>query len=101
MIINVVIRNIDNTIYKVDCIKYVDDIKDVSFLSDVLAEKYNKQKEMKNYFCDYDIECKKKYLSKLGEKSGKIVLSVDFNTLSFEEYFRITRDDSITINCIP
>ncbi len=99
MEINIIIRDEDNFIENVIKVKY--DSKKYNNLmemSDYLKEKYNK--ESMYYECKYDIECKKKYLYYLAKKNKKLNLDTDFNELSFDEYYKIVKNNKLTINAL-
>ena len=98
MDINVVVRDEEYFIRKIFTVKYkkgkYSDLK--SFLK-YLNDNYKEQYDF--IYAEYDIECKKKYLSSLLDKKEKLELDTDFDALEFEKYFNTT-DNTLTINTI-
>lgn len=99
MQINVVVRNSDNLIEKVCSIDYDSKhFNDLESISDYLKENYNV--ECGYYRCEYDIECKKKYIYYLSSKNKMLNLAVDFESLEFSKYYKITKKSQLTINVV-
>ena len=98
MDINVVVRDEGYFIKRIFTVKYkkckYSDLK--SFLK-YLNDNYKEQYDF--IYAEYDIECKKKYLSSLLDKKEKLELDTDFDSLEFEKYFNTT-DNTLTINTI-
>ena len=99
MQINVVVRNSNNLIEKVHSIDYDSKhFNDLESISDYLKENYNV--ECGYYRCAYDIECKKKYIYDLSSKKKILNLDVDFESLEFSKYYKITKKSQLTINAV-
>ena len=99
MEINIIVRNEDNFVKNVIKLKY-DSKKynDLAGMSNYLKEKYNKQCMF--YECEYDLECKKLYLYYLAKKNNKLDLDINFTELSFDDYYRIVKNNKLTINTL-
>ena len=99
MKINVVVRNSNNLIEKVYNIGYkLEEFNDLESISEYLKENYNV--ECAYYRCEYDIECKKKYIYHLSSKNKGLNLDVDFDSLEFSKYYKITKKSQLTINAV-
>ena len=98
MEINVIVRDEGYFIKRIFTVKYkkgkYSDLK--SFLR-YLNDNYKEQYDF--IYAEYDIECKKKYLSSLLNKKEELELDTDFDSLEFEKYFNTT-DNTLTINTI-
>lgn len=99
MQINVVVRNSNNLIEKVCSIDYDSKhFNDLESISNYLKENYNV--ECAYYRCEYDIECKKKYIYELLSTNKVLNLDVDFESLKFSKYYKITKKSQLTINAV-
>lgn len=99
MELNVIVRNQDNVVEKIIKLKY--DAKkyvDLGDLSNYLEKKYKVGDLF--YECEFDIDCKKNYIYSLAKKKNKLDLDIDFENLIFNDYYRITKSNSLTINSI-
>lgn len=98
MNINIIIRDDTNLITQLKSVKYKP--KKINSL-DVLANNLMKMYADDGKWCDceYDIECKKKYIYYLACKKKKFKLDVDFEQLTFDKYYEVT-DRALTINAI-
>lgn len=99
MKLNVMIRNDENIAEKLISLKYNKKAYNNLYeMSEYLKSKYNIK--CMYYECEYDIECKKKYIYSLARKSKKLDLDVDFNELEFDRYYNVTKDHVLVINSI-
>lgn len=99
MQINIVVRNSNNLIENVYSIDYDSkQFNDLESISEYLKENYNV--ECAYYRCEYDIECKKKYIYNLSLKKKILNLDVDFDSLEFSKYYKITKKSQLTINAV-
>lgn len=99
MKINIIVRNEKNLVEDLVSLKYDSKkFKNFNMVSEYLQKKYKKKCEY--YECEYDIECKKEYIYCLTKKNKSIDLDIDFSELEFEEYYRITKTDTLTINSV-
>lgn len=76
MKLNVIIRDFDNLVVNLYNIKFNKKIIDLEELSNYLNSKFSSEGLF--FSCEYDIECKKKYLYELSKINGKLNLDTDF-----------------------
>ena len=103
MKINAVIRDYNNLITEIKVIKYkkkefnnLDELAE--YLSDIYIPRF--ECDYKSYCCEFDIECKKKYLYNLTKRNNEFNLDINFEQISFDEYLSLTNDSVLTINCV-
>ena len=103
MKINVIIRDYNNLITEIRELEYkkkkFNNLEELAkYLSDIHVPRF--ECDYKSYCCEYDIDCKKKYLYDLTKKTNKFSLDVDFDKVNFNEYLSLTKENVITINCV-
>lgn len=98
-IVNLIIRDENNCIIDIKRIKYQKDkYNDLISINNYLELE---KKEKCVYFnSDFDIECKKLFISTLAQNKGYLDLEVDFIELTFEKYYNVTKSNQLTINCV-
>lgn len=95
MKLNVIIRDFDNLVVNLYNIKFNKKIIDLEELSNYLNSKFSSEGLF--FSCEYDIECKKKYLYELSKINGKLNLDTDFQYLTFKQYYKVTKKSPLTI----
>ena len=90
-----------------DCHNYILDIQKIKYdkllFNDIKSFSEYASKEFVDdisvLHCDYDIDCKKKYLFYVSKKNNKLNLDINFDYLKFNDYFNETGKD-LVINSI-
>ena len=97
MKINVIVRDENNIISNVLRLTYNQKkYKDLNSIFGYLNENIDTDGML--YYCEYDIECKKQFLYCLSKKKKKLDLEYDFDELNFDDFFKITKNEILTIN---
>jgi len=98
MFINILIREEKNVILDVIKIKYNQKrINNIYDIESYLIKNYNNS-DNTSYCCEYEVESKKQYLYYLAKKNKKLILDTNFEELLFDDYFKITKNHTLTIN---
>lgn len=97
MKINVIVRDENNIISNVFRLTYNQKkYNDLNSIFGYLNENIDTDGML--YYCEYDIECKKQFLYCLSKKKKKLDLEYDFDELNFDDFFKITKNEILTIN---